>query len=176
MVTAALFVDPGVSASDGITSNPTLLGTGDANATIVISEGGNTLGTTMTNGAGVWQFTPSGLVDGAHTLVAAESNPFGTGTALVSFTLDRLAPTVAITSSGGVTNQVNQTISGTISDVNLAANTPLTIFDNGSQIGATTAGGGVWTASVGLAGGGTHNITVQGAELAVIRGSAIMTR
>ena len=48
---------------------------------------------------GAWSFTPSGLVDGAHTIVASQTDAFGnTGTASLSFTLDTTAPVVAISS------------------------------------------------------------------------------
>ncbi|WP_346659280.1 Ig-like domain-containing protein [Bradyrhizobium sp. 15] len=58
-----------------------------------------------------WSFTPSGLGDGSHTIVASQTDSFGnTGSASLSFTLDTTAPTVAITSAGGSTNQVNKPV------------------------------------------------------------------
>ena len=57
---------------------------------------------------GNWSFTPTGLSDGAHTIVASQTDGFGnTGTASLSFTLDTTAPAVAITSLGGPTNQAS---------------------------------------------------------------------
>ena len=159
-VTAALVSDSGISATDGITSNPAIAGGGDANATVTISEGGVTLGTTTANASGVWRFSPFGLTDGSHTLVASESNSTGTGTASVSFTLDRSAPSIAITTVGGLTNQPTQSITGTVSDAdNLAPNTTIALFDNGSQIATTGAANNAWSASVTLASDGVHNIT-----------------
>ena len=50
---------------------------------------------------GAWSFTPSGLADGAHTIVASQTDSFGnTGSASLSFTLDTTAPLVAITQPG----------------------------------------------------------------------------
>ena len=108
---------------------------------------GSAIATTVTaTAAGAWSFTPSGLADGAHTIVASQTDSFGnTGTASLSFTLDTTAPVVAISSSGGPTNQAAQTISGTV-DVADAGST-VTLFDNGS---ATALG----TATVGSDGAG----------------------
>ena len=61
----ALVADTGSSASDGITSNPAVTGTGQANTLVTIKEGGAILGTAMADAAGAWSFTPSGLADGA---------------------------------------------------------------------------------------------------------------
>ena len=57
----ALVSDTGSSASDGITSNPAVKGTGQANTVVTIKEGSTTLGTTTADGTGAWSFTPTGL-------------------------------------------------------------------------------------------------------------------
>jgi hypothetical protein len=81
-----LVQDTGVSASDGITSNPGVAGSGDPNATVTISERATALETTMANDAGAWTFTPSSLAYGSHTLVASETDAAGNiGSAPVSF-------------------------------------------------------------------------------------------
>ncbi|MBV9252327.1 MAG: DUF4082 domain-containing protein [Acetobacteraceae bacterium] len=91
-LTAALLHDTGISASDGITSDPTITGTGDPNATVTVSEGNIILGTTTADAQGHWTFTPAGLAQGAHTLTATETNAAGlTGSAQVSLTLDTTA-------------------------------------------------------------------------------------
>src|SRR5207302_2433492 len=74
------------------------------------------IATTVTaNAQGNWSFTPSGLADGAHTIVASQTDSFGnTGQASLSFTLDTTAPTIAISSAGGPVNQASQTISGNV--------------------------------------------------------------
>ena len=115
-VTEALTIDTGSSASDHITSNDALSGTGLANTVVHFTIDGSAIATTVTaNANGAWSFTPSGLADGAHTIVASQTDSFGnTGTASLSFTLDTTAPVVAITSPGGPTNQAAQTITGTV--------------------------------------------------------------
>ncbi|MCK1437465.1 hypothetical protein [Bradyrhizobium sp. 15] len=73
-----------------------------------------------------------------------QTDSFGnTGSASLSFTLDTTAPTVAITSAGGSTNQVSQTIAGTVDVADAGAT--VTILDGTTAIGtaivqATAAG------------------------------------
>ena len=138
-LTEALTIDTGSSASDRITSNDALSGSGLANTVVHFTIDGSAIATTVTaTAAGAWSFTPSGLADGAHTIVASQTDSFGnTGTASLSFTLDTTAPVVAIASSGGPTNQAAQTISGTV-DVADAGST-VTLFDNGSATALGTA-------------------------------------
>ena len=93
----ALVSDTGSSATDRITSNPAVTGLGQANTVVTIKEGGTILGTAMADATGAWSFTPSGLADGAHTLTASQTDLAGnTGTATLSFTLDRTAPAVSM--------------------------------------------------------------------------------
>jgi hypothetical protein len=83
IVTAAL-ASPGPG---GVTANPTLTGTGSANAAVTISNAGTTIGVTDAASSGAWSFTPS-LADGAYTLTASESDSAShTGSASLSFTL-----------------------------------------------------------------------------------------
>jgi hypothetical protein len=51
-VTAGLAHDTGVSASDGVTSDPALSGTGDPNAVVTIREGGAVLGSATADAGG----------------------------------------------------------------------------------------------------------------------------
>ena len=74
-VTESLAVDTGISSTDQITSNPTLSGNGNANAVVILTEGTTVLGTTTANANGVWTFTPTGLAQGSHTIVASERTP-----------------------------------------------------------------------------------------------------
>ncbi|TIS49137.1 Ig-like domain-containing protein [Mesorhizobium sp.] len=94
-VTASLGHDTGSSSSDGVTRDPTLTGTGDANAVVSFTLNGNPSGWTTTADAnGVWSFRPSGLADGTYTVTASETNAGGTGTASLTFTLDGTRPVV----------------------------------------------------------------------------------
>ena len=92
-----------------------------------------------------------------HSLRRQDTDAAGnTGTsAAVAYTLDTVAPTVAITSSGGLTNQATQTIAGTVKTTEAAAGSTVTLYDNGTKIGtATVDSNGSWSASVTLSGDG----------------------
>ena len=77
-VTEALSIDTGSSASDHITSNDAVSGTGLANTVVSFTIDGTAIATTVTaNANGAWSFTPTGLADGPHTIVASQTDTFG---------------------------------------------------------------------------------------------------
>ncbi len=93
----------------------------------------------------------------------------------VVFTLDTLAPTVAITSSGGLTNDATQTISGSVAAGEAAVGGTVYLYDNGgtTAIGTATVGsGGAWTTTVTLSGDGAHTIVAQDTDAAGNTGSS----
>ena len=95
VVTEKLASDTGWSATDLITSNPTVSGTGDPNAVVTLTEGSLVVGTAIANAAGAWTDTPKGLANGLQTIVASETDAAGnTGSASLTFTLDTTPPTV----------------------------------------------------------------------------------
>src|SRR4029077_4649313 len=165
-VTEVLAFDTGSSATDHLTSNDALSGTGLANTVVHFTVDGSPIaGTATANAQGVWSFTPSGLADGAHTIVASQTDSFNnTGTASLSFTLDTTAPVVAITSAGGPTNQVNQTITGTVDVADAGAT--LTILDGTTAVGtAIVQSNGSWSSSVTLS-QGSNSLTAQVSDAA----------
>ena len=93
-VTERLVSDTGASSSDKISNNDALSGTGDPNAIVQFTVDGVASGVTATaSNTGAWIFTPAGLADGAHTVVASETDGAGNlGTASLTFTLDTTAP------------------------------------------------------------------------------------
>ena len=94
-VTEVLVKDTGASATDNITSNPALRGTGDGYTVVTLTEGGVLVGTVKSNSAGNWSFTPVGMTQGTHTIVATETDPAGNvGSTSITFTLDTVAPVV----------------------------------------------------------------------------------
>ena len=117
----------------------------------------------MSNANGVWNYTPVGLADGPHTIVASETNALGeTGFASVSFNLETASPTVDINSSGGITRNGDQTLTGVVfrSEAPVAGTT-ITIYDNGisNPIGTTiVSANGTWSANITLNGYGVHDI------------------
>ena len=161
-VSMALVSDTGSSATDKITSNPAIKGTGQASTVVTIKEGSTTLGTTTADGTGVWSYTPTGFVDGVHTLSAFQTDPAGnTGTATLSFTLAKTAPTVSIAlvsdTGSSATDKItsNPAIKGTGQ-----ASTVVTIKEGSTTLGTTTADStGAWSFTpTGLA-DGAHTLT-----------------
>ena len=135
---------------------------------MTIKEGGTVLGTTMADGTGAWSFTPAGLADGAHTLTASQTDLAGnTGTATLSFTLDRTAPAVSIalvsdtgsSASDGITS--NPAIKGTGQ-----ANTVVTIKEGGTVLGTTMADAtGAWSFTPAGLADGAHTLTASQTDL-----------
>jgi Bacterial Ig-like domain len=162
-VTEKLISDTGASSSDGITSNDALTGTADPNAVVHFTVDGKAVSATATaNASGVWTFTPTGLADGTHTVVASETNAAGnTGTASLTFTLDTTPPTVAIgneTYTGG-----KATLTGVASE----AGDTISVYDGTTLLGTTTSGsGGAWTFTTGTVSNAVHNYTVSATDVA----------
>ncbi|MCJ9736112.1 Ig-like domain-containing protein, partial [Bradyrhizobium sp. PRIMUS42] len=165
-VTESLVSDTGTSVTDHVTANPALSGTGLANTVVHFTIDGSPIAATVTTDAqGAWSFTPSGLADGSHTIVASQTDTFGnTGSASLNFTLDTTAPTVAITSTGGPVNQASQTITGTVGVAD--AGTTVTILDGATTIGtAIVQGNGSWSTTVTLNQGG-NSLTARVSDAA----------
>jgi Ca2+-binding RTX toxin-like protein len=77
---------------------------------VTIKEGTTILGTVTADSTGAWSYTPTGFVDGVHTLSAFQTDLAGnTGTATMSFTLDT---GLAVTALYGT--QGNDVLTGTI--------------------------------------------------------------
>ena len=97
VVNGNLANDTGLSSADGITWSPALTGSADPNGVVHFSVDGNPIAQTATaNASGVWSFTPTGLADGAHTIMASDTDAAGnTGAASLAFTLDTTAPLVS---------------------------------------------------------------------------------
>jgi hypothetical protein len=136
-------------ASDSAVSDlrPTIGGTAEPNSTIIVFDDGTPIGTTTANGSGVWSFTPnSDLGQGAHPFVVTatdeagnESDDSNTRTLTVD-TINPDAPAITDPASDIATSDVRPTLGGTAE-----ANSTVTIFDDGTEIGTTTADGlGAW--------------------------------
>ncbi len=166
-ITALLANDTGSSSTDGITSDPTLTGTGAANAVVHFTVDGNAIGPTVAGDAsGAWSFTPTGLASGSHTVVASETN---VGSASLTFTLDnapaaitaRLANDTGASSTDGITSDPTLTGTG-------AANAVVHFTVDGNAIGPTVAGdaSGAWSFTpTGLA-SGSHTVVASETDAA----------
>jgi hypothetical protein len=160
-VSLGLVSDTGLSATDGITTNPALTGSGDNSAVVTFSDGGTILGTTVADPAGNWTYTPTGLADGQHTIVATESDIAGAGSASFAFTLDTGA--AVISAPGTITGNDYQTLTP-FAGVTIAAQDPGEAETVSIVLG--NAANGTWSnAGIGTINNGTF--TAHGTDAAV---------
>ena len=131
------------------------------------------IGTATVGSGGLWTTSVTLSGDGAHSIVAQDTDAAGnTGTSTpVVFTLDTLAPTVAISTAAETSNAATQTISGSVTAGEAAVGATVTLLDTvdgvTTQIGTATVGsGGLWTTSVTLSGDGAHSIVAQDTDAA----------
>ncbi len=101
-LTLQLANNTATAASGGTTADARLSGTGEAGGTVTLTEGGTVLGSMAVGTGGGFGFSPV-LSAGPHTLVVSETDVAGnTGTATLSFRLDR-PPAIAGTVAGQAT-------------------------------------------------------------------------
>ncbi len=173
-VTEKLSSDTGASANDQITSNAALTGTADPGSTIRFTIDGTPITATATaNASGVWSFTPTGLADGSHTIVADATNATGaTGSASLTFTLDSKAPVVTEALVGGGTSTTTGALTGTA-----APNAVIKFAVDGTQIAgtATADANGNWSYTPSGLTTGTHTVVASSSDIAGNTGSASLT-
>jgi hypothetical protein len=136
-VTERLANDTGVSASDQVTSDDTLSGSSDPNAIVTLKEAGAVLGTAMADGGGNWSFSPKGLADGTHRIIASETDLAGNvGLGSLVFALETVAPTVtrvgaSIAAGGEVTTGHSLRIGLLISAAASVSGSPVLLLNDG---------------------------------------------
>ncbi len=166
-VTLALVADTGRSATDGITSDAAVQGIADAGATVTILDGNRPLGSVNADGTGRFSFTPTGLTDGSVTLTASERNVLGNTvvSAPLAFTLDTVPPLVAITSTGGLTTDRRQVVTGQTKPQE--AGDAVIVFDGAAALATSVvqADGG-WTTAITLTEQGVHSLTAAATDAA----------
>ena len=137
-----------INSNGGLTKNLSLVITGSAiaNANISLFDGVNLLGTGIADASGNWSVNINLSTQGAHILSATSvdiANNSSTSQS-ITYTLDSIAPYVAITSVGGIFTQSSQTING-VGELG----TIVSIYDNGTLIGSTTVGAnGSWSTTI----------------------------
>jgi autotransporter-associated beta strand protein len=148
----AMSNDTGASATDGITSDTTLLfaGTSDANVTVTLSRSGvGVIGTTTANGTGVWSFDYSGttLPDGAYLFTAFASDTAGNNSTVSAdfpVTIDATAPLITTQPAGGTYVYGDSfTLTVTVNDATALAyqwsRNAGALSDSANRTGSTTA-------------------------------------
>ncbi|MBK3734600.1 DUF4347 domain-containing protein, partial [Azospirillum brasilense] len=95
------------STTDTLTkvTTPTITGTAEASATVVLYDGATVVGTATADGAGLWTITSASLSDGAHSLTANANTANGASAAstALSVTIDTAAPTLTAAVLSGTT-------------------------------------------------------------------------
>jgi pectate lyase len=168
--------DTGASATDGITSDNTLVfaGTAGAGDTVTLSRNGvGVIGTTIANGTGVWSFDYSAttLPDGGYLFTAFASDVAGnhsTVSADFPVTIDTTAPAITTQPVGGTyTVGDSFTISVSATDSSALAYQwylgATALADSSNRTGATTAS--VTHTTIGVV-GFSGNYTVGVTDLA----------
>jgi Ca2+-binding RTX toxin-like protein len=125
-------------------------------------DGAAVAATATANASGAWSFTPTGLADGSHTIVASETNAGGaTGTASLSFTLSTHAPVPQFTGDVVANGQV--TLAGTTGE----ANDQVSIYDGWNWLGfATTGSDGSFSFTAQAASNVVHSYGANATDLA----------
>ncbi|MDN3276002.1 Ig-like domain-containing protein [Frankia sp. RB7] len=173
--------DSGSSSSDFITNDTSLTVSG-TNGTLasgekiqVSSDGGTTWADVTQSTSTSWSYVDPATHATSFTYqtrIVDTAGNIGT-TASQAITIDTIAPTVAINSSGGPTSQATHNISGTVTSTEAALGATVTVYDNGTQIGTATVGtDGAWSTSITLTGNGNHSIVAKDTDAAGNTGSS----
>jgi hypothetical protein len=163
---------------DGITNDatPTLKGSVAPGVTVTLFDGAASLGSTIANPSGAWNFTSNALAEGSHLLSATVTDAIGNVSPrsdTLSIWIDLSAPTKpsaptldSISDSGtkgdGITNDATPTLHGTAE-----AGSTISLFDDAGQIADTTADhAGDWTIISPALADGNHSFTVTATDVA----------
>ncbi len=160
--TVQLVQDSGL-AGDLLTNDGHVSGTALALAGISITEGGIEVASTTADASGAWSLDLSALAQGSHSLTVSQTDAQGASSGIAfSFTLDTLAPAVAITSPGGTVGVAAQTITGTAE-----AGATVQLYEGLVAVGAATIAGadGTWSVGVTLT-AGAHTLAAQAIDAA----------
>lgn len=163
-------------------TRPALTGSGEVGSTITVYDGSTPLGTATVGAGGNWSFTPqTALSSGPHNLTVTATDAAGNISApsagfnvlvdtstpdapAITAVADDVGTITGNLTSGQTTDDTRPAISGTAE-----AGSTVTIYDNGTAIGTTTATGGVWnfTPPVGAPlDNGNHAFTVTATDAA----------
>jgi large repetitive protein len=170
----------GVVSSGGLSNDPTLTLAGNAAAgsTVVVKNGDATIGTVTADLNGAWTLTTVTLSNGTYAFVATATDLSGNSSSSdpYSVTVDATAPATpsglslrsgsAPSSSeitGTVTSQSSFFLHGSAD-----ANSTVTVFNGGTELGIATAGsGGAWVFELtGLENGNTYSFRASSSDLA----------
>jgi hypothetical protein len=154
----------GTIPTNGTTDDntPTFGGTAEPGSTVNVYDNGVLIGRAVTNGSGVWSFTPTTpLADGPHSITTNATDAAGnTGPSSpeLPFTVDATAP-VAPTVNSQTTNDTTPVLTGTAE-----AGSTVTVTVGGATYKVVANSAGLWTIDTGTATplSGTFNLGPDG--------------
>jgi len=172
--------DTGSSATDGITSDTTLVisGSAPASATVLVFKDGVQIGTTTADGSGVWSFDYTGttLAPGtyAFTAVSRVSGQDSVASTAKTVTVDTSssAPSTPSMTAGSNTGSTADTITSNTTPTftgTAEAGASVTLYDtNGTTVlgTATADGSGNWSITSATLSEGAHTITAKATDTA----------
>ena len=167
--------------NNGFTNDntPALSGTATANSVVTIYDGNTAIGSTTTNGQGVWSFTTGTLPDGSYPLHITVTDAAGNvspASATVTVNVDTGVPNVAqgVTvnnnegsslvpiAAGGATNDATPELTGTAE-----AGGIVKVYDGTTLLGSVVAGSnGSWIFTTNTLSQGVHNLSVTVSDTA----------
>ena len=170
--------DSGASDADNLTSaaTPTIAGTAEAGATVLLFDGATQIGKAVANASGAWSITSDKLLDGAHHLTAITQDAAGNQSAASAELLVTIDTGVSILSapaldplsdsgrsqSDGITNVTAPHLTGTTE-----AGATVTVYDNGMQVGTVVADDkGAWSINLKGLAVGPHSLTAKATDVA----------
>jgi hypothetical protein len=166
--------DTGIG-DDHITSDNTLTlaGTAAANTKVTVFDGTTKLGTASVNGSGAWSYTTGVLSDGNHSLTAIDTDASGhasSASSALAVNVDThapAAPTLAVYTTAGAAVGATTTADAFLLKGTAEANSTVSVFDGGKQVGTATANsGGLWSFATDHEADGSHSFTVNAADAA----------
>ena len=165
--------DHGESLSDNTTNNGTfnLQGTANADTLVVITRNGTTVGATLSNPDGSWQFAQSNLAEGNFAFTANDGD--GAAAELL-VTIDTTAPTADLSSSitdGSTTNAASFPITLTFSESIGGLSLDDLVITNGSASNLSGSGAS-YSFDVTPAADGVVSVAFGGSVVSDVAGNA----
>ena len=171
--------DSGASANDQVSNDatPTLTGTAEPGATIIVRDGPAMLGTTVADALGNWSFTAPALGDGIHSITATATDlagNVGSASTALNVTIDTAAPAPPSTpnldagsdsgpsATDDVTNDATAALTGTAEPGAI-----ITIKDGATVLGTVIAdASGSWSFTTGPLSDGVHGLSATATDAA----------
>ncbi len=155
---------PVISGSP-ISSNsatPTVTGTAEANATVMLYTASLLIGQTTANGSGVWSIVTSSMATGSYPLTATATDAAGNtsgNSGAASLVID-VTPPLAPTMNAITTYSLTQALSGTAE-----AGATVKVYDGTTLVGTAVAdSSGNWSLTTSNLGSGAHSLSATATD------------